>query len=44
MRIALERAVAILEAITANSGAFRAAAAQDALDSWRNGDCLVDKL
>jgi hypothetical protein len=44
LRIAPERAVATLEAIAANSGAFRAAAAQDALDGWRNGDCLVEKF
>jgi hypothetical protein len=44
LRLAPERAVATLTAIAEHGGAFPAAAAQDVLDRWRKGDCLLDKL
>jgi HEAT repeat protein len=44
LRIAPERAAATLEAIVANGDVFASAAAQDVLDRWRNGDCILDRL
>jgi HEAT repeat protein len=44
LRIAPEKAVATLEAIVEKEDTFARAAALDALDHWRNGYCLVDKL
>lgn len=44
LRIAPEKAVAVLEAIAAKADLQTRASALDVLANWRKGDCLVDKL